>query len=155
MFKNQVQDLFKKAGWKEGRNLKSKFDNLSRFSELPLFLKQFLYEYGDLQVHTFKSSPEEVTATLDLTLHKTWAKDNALIDESSYYGGMKTFAIGYYDLDHAPCVCDEDGRVYVLSDAPTMISEVFKEGIEKIIMEDYENVKEWHFDVKEWKEQRF
>lgn len=154
-FKKEVQDLFKKAGWHEGRNLQAKFDGLAKFNQYPDFLKEFLYEYGDLSVETFRATPDEVIGILNLSLHKTWAKDNALVNESSYYGGMKTFAIGYYDLDHATCVCDADGKVYVLSDAPTMIAENFQEGIEKIIMEDYENVKEWHFDVKEWKEERF
>ncbi len=36
-----------------------------------------------------------------------------------------------------------------------MLSDNFKDGIEKIISENYSDTKEWHPDVKEWKEERY
>lgn len=151
-FIEEVQQRFAKAGWYEGRNIKEEFETLPRFDEFPDFLKEFLYEYGGLKVETATKYSKGI---LDLTKHKSWVKDNALIDDSSYYGGMKTFGIGDYHLDSAYCLCDEQGRVYMISNAPTIMSEDFVEGIEKVIMEDYSNTKEWHFHVKEWKEERF
>ena len=151
-FKKEVQELFAKSGWYEGRNIKEEYDNLPRFDELPGFLKEFFYEYGGL-IETYKHQPNEVTGVLDLT--SDWAKEKITVDDTFYYGGGKVYGIGYYDLDNAVCYCNEEGRVFMISDAPTIMSEDFKEGVEKVIMEDYSNTKEWHFDAKEWKEEKF
>jgi hypothetical protein len=153
-FKKEVAQLFAKAGWYTGRNLKAKYDKISHFHELPSFLKEFLYEYGDLKIETYKYHPEDVTGVLDLTLHEKWSESFPL-HQISPYGNMKTYSIGYYALDNAICECDDKGGIYMMSDAPTLMSENFIEGIEKVIMEDYTNTLEWHFDVKQWKEERF
>ena len=52
MFREEVQEQFKKAGWFEGRNIKRTLEKVKNFDKLPLFLKEFLYEYGDLEVKT-------------------------------------------------------------------------------------------------------
>jgi len=49
-FKKNVQEQFKKAGWFEGRNVKDKVDAIPRLNEFPQIAKDFLYEYGDLEV---------------------------------------------------------------------------------------------------------
>lgn len=54
-FKKEVEELFKKAGWYKGRNVKQKFDTIPRFQE-------FLYEYGNLGLETHKEDSNEPTA---------------------------------------------------------------------------------------------
>ena len=65
-FRKEVEEQFKKAGWFEGRNISEKFDAIPRFNEFPDFVKEFLYEYGDLEIETFKYEENDVTAYLDL-----------------------------------------------------------------------------------------
>lgn len=154
-FKEEVELLLKNAGWFENRDIKSEYDTLTGFDELPSFLKEFLYKYGNLKITTHKYDPSEVNATLDLSIHKRLSKSNQLKRDGSFYSIPNLYTIGYYDLDNASCVCDDEGQVYMLSDAPTLMSSDFKEGIEKILMEDYSNTKEWHYDVEEWKEDEY
>lgn len=153
-FKKEVQELLEIAGWYKGRNLSSYYNALPRFNELPSFLKQFFYEYGNLKVETYKYEPDEVTAVLDLS--SDWFKEKVSITDSSFFGGQKMFAVGYYDLDNAVCECDKHGNVYIVGDAPIIISDNFQEGIERIIMEDYSDIKKWwHYDIKRWKEEEY
>ena len=49
-FIEKVQNQFVEAGWKEGRNVYAKYKNGLRIEEFPLFMQNFLKEYGDLTV---------------------------------------------------------------------------------------------------------
>lgn len=152
-FKKEVQELFKKAGWYEGRNVKEVFDKVSRFNEYPELLKEFLYEYGDLKVET---DTEFAKGILDFTVVSSgFYEIEESLDNPRYYGNIITFPLADYHLDSASLECDSEGRVYMVGDFPTLMSEDFKTGIEKAIMEDYSDTKEWHPDVKEWKEEPY
>ncbi|MEP0263113.1 SUKH-3 domain-containing protein [Dokdonia sp.] len=150
-FRQEVQELFEKAGWHEDRNVKSVFDSIPRFNEFPEFLKEFLYEYGNLEVETYKYSEEDVTAHLNLKAINTGIyKINNYLDNPRYYGNMITFPIADYHLDVTTLECDLEGNIYMSGDYPCLVSNDFKEGIEKVIMEDYSNTFEWHPEKKIW-----
>ncbi len=49
-FEQNIQTQFKKAGWIEGQKQKAYYNSLSQVKEFPSFLKEFLYEYGNIVV---------------------------------------------------------------------------------------------------------
>ena len=151
-FKKEVQDLFREAGWYPGRDVKEKFNNIHRIEEFPDFVKEFLYEYGDLEVKTYKESDEDAEGTLNFkALCLGYFKiDNYLNSFAGYGEGIKTFPIAYYDLDNAALECDAEGKIYMSSDFPNLMSENFIEGIEKVIMEDYTNTVFWDESENKW-----
>ncbi len=154
-FQKHIQAQFKKAGWIEGRNEKNDYNSIPKFDNLPSFLKEFLYQYGNLKVETISLTSNEPIAILDLTIHKEWAKIDGLVEEGLDYNLGKLYTIGLYRMDSAHYVCDSSGKVFQIGDVQVKMSDSFKEGIEKIISEDYSDTKEWHPDVKEWKEERY
>ncbi len=154
-FEPHIQAQFKKAGWVEGKSQKAFYDALPKFETLPSFLKEFLYEYGNLAIETFPITPGGVTGTLDMTVHKIWAEIDELIEDGSEYNLGNLYAIGQYAINSACYFCDDSGKVFQMGDIQVKISDNFKEGIEKIISEDYSDTKEWHPEVKEWKEERY
>ncbi len=90
--KEEVENRFKKAGWFPGRNIESKFNSISKLDTYPNFAKEFLKQYGDLNVETNISTGK---IYLDFTpIFSGFFKPNSLI-ENSPYGGMKTYAIAY------------------------------------------------------------
>lgn len=154
-FKKEVQELFEKAGWYEGRNVKSVYKKISRFDEYPEFIKEFLYEYGNLKVKTETQFSE---AFLDFRILPQQRYDlGSFLDfpRSDFGNELYTFPIAYYHLDVSLLQCDSKGKVYMAGDFPTLVSEDFKTGIEKVLMEDYSNTKEWHPDIQEWKEEQY
>jgi len=150
-FKKEVEELLKKAGWYKGRNVKQKFDAIPRFQEFPTFLKEFLYEYGDLNIETYKHKNDRIVAHLDTkALLKGYFDIDAYLDTPSKFNNIMTFPIGYYLLDTAVMECDMEGRIYMTSDFPALMSNDFKTGIQKVIMEDYSNTLEWNPEKKIW-----
>ena len=154
-FEPHIQAQFKKAGWVEGKSQKAFYDALPKFETLPSFLKEFLYEYGNLEVETLPITPGGVTGTLDMTVHKEWAKINEFIEDGAEYNLGNLYAIGLYEIDSAYFVCDDSGSIFKIGDVQTQISDNFKKGIIKIISEDYSDTKHWHPDVKEWKDEKY
>ena len=153
-FKKEVQELFKKAGWYEGRREKEVFDKIAGLNEYREFLKEFLYEYGNLKVETYKYNSTDVTAYIDFTaIPRGFYSIENTLSKLRYYGNIITFPMADYHLDSTTMECDSQGRVYMAGDYVCLVSEDFKIGVEKIIMEDYSDTKEWHPDVKEWKEE--
>lgn len=153
-FKKEVQELFKKAGWYEGRSVKQKFDAIPRFQEFPDFLKEFLYEYGDLMIETHKYEDDDVTAHLNTkSLLEGYFKINSYLDNPSPYNNEMIFPIAYYHLDVTIMECDLEGKIYMSGDFPALISNNFKEGIEKVIMEDYSDTLQWNPKKKIWVEE--
>jgi hypothetical protein len=156
-FSNKVQEIFKKAGWYPGRNVQEKFDAVPRFNEFPEFVKEFLYEYGDLNVETSTGEDSDVTGTLNLgALISGYFLIDDYLDENASFGiDLKTFPIGDYDLDNAAMECDLDGNIYMSSDFPNHMSSSFQEGIEKVILEDYQDAAVWDVETKQWRTDRF
>lgn len=152
-FRKEVQEILKKAGWYSGRDVRDKFNDIYHFEEFPEFLKEFLYEYGDLVIET---QTEFAKGTLDLKAITSGFFSLDDLNTKAFYGkDLITYPIGYYSLDNTVLECDLEGRVYMDGDFPTLMSEDFKEGIEKVIMEDYSNTKEWHPNIKEWRKEKY
>jgi len=150
-FNSKVQKYFENVGWHEGRNIKSKFDKVKGFNKLPQFLKDFLYEYGDLEVETHKYNKNDVTGIMNFkALTKGIYKLDGYLSKPRPYGNVFTFPIAYYDLENASLECDADGKIYMVGDYECLVSNDFKTGIEKVIMEDYSDTLEWNPETKQW-----
>ena len=80
-------------------------------------------------------------------------KINSYLDSPSPYGNILTFPIAYYHLDVTIMECDAEGKIYMSGDFPALISTDFKEGIEKVIMEDYSDTLQWNPKKKIWIEE--
>jgi len=150
-FKEKVREQFTKAGWYEGRNIANENLKTKDFEKLPLFLQGFLNEYGNLKVNTALG---DFSGLLDLTLYN---EGNYLIEEflnkAAWFGHYLTiFPIGHYREDNAMVACDISGRIYTDCDFPAHISDNLITGIEKVILEDYSDIRYWDEDVKEWSE---
>jgi SUKH-3 immunity protein len=150
-FRKEVQEQFRKAGWHLGRSVKEKFDAIPRFNEFPQLAKEFLYEYGDLEVEMLGQHVTGILNTKALLL-KYYKIDNYLTNKR-YYGDIMTFPLAYYDLDNAAMECDANGKIYISSDGPNLMSNNFKEGIERVIMEDYSNVFWWDDEKQKWSQE--
>ncbi|GGB80263.1 hypothetical protein GCM10007424_20470 [Flavobacterium suaedae] len=147
-FKTEVQKQFEKAGWFEGRNMKSAFEKLDGFEKFPDFLKEFLYEYGDLIVKTIPTFEGAVMNFKALT--EGGYSINEYLSKPAYYGGKYTFPIAYYPLDNTTLECDAEGRIYMAGDFPCLVSNDFIAGIEKVIMEDYSDTLVWNPETNQW-----
>jgi hypothetical protein len=148
MFIKEVQDQFIKAGWYEGRTVQRNFNKIKNFDRCPLFLQEFLYEYGNLEVKTLIDSN---AGLLDFKIlaKKRYSIANCL-KMPRYYGNVYTIPFAFYYLDGATIECDLEGRVYMSGEIPCLISNDFKTGIEKIIMEDYTDIFQWDPENNEW-----
>ncbi|WP_196886117.1 SUKH-3 domain-containing protein [Aureivirga sp. CE67] len=151
-FRKGVDKMFRKAGWYPGRNVQKKFDKLKNFEKLPDFLKEFLYEYGDLRVKTMPVFGDDFVATWHLTFYlfksinfKTYSNKYA-----SYGNDLITYPLGYYDMDRSVVECDKDGRIYMVGETIVLLSDNFYEGLSKIICEDYSDILYWDFEKKSW-----
>ena len=147
-FREEVQEQFKKAGWYPGRNVKDKFDAIPRFNEFPQIAKDFLYEYGDLEVEMLSNNVVGIFNTKALPMG--YYKIENYLDKPRYYGNKITFPLADYHLDCAAIECDAEGRIYVSSDGPNLMSEDFIEGIERVIMEDYSEAFWWDDENGKW-----
>ena len=72
------------------------------------------------------------------------------LKKSRNYGNIYTFPIADYPLEAATLECDLEGRIYLAGDFPCLVSNNFKTGIEKVILEDYTNTKQWNPEIKKW-----
>ena len=148
MFRKEVQEKFQKAGWFEGRDVKSVFDKINGFDKFPEFLKEFFYEYGDLDVKTLTKYSD---GNMDFkAITKGIYKLDGYLSKMRHYGNVFTFPIAYYPLENASLECDAEGRVYMVGDYECLVSNDFKTGIEKVIMEDYSDTLEWNPETKQW-----
>jgi SUKH-3 immunity protein len=150
-FRKEVQEQFRKAGWYLGRSVKEKFDSIPRFNEFPQMAKDFLYEYGDLEVEVRGKYVTGILNTKALILG--YYKINEYLDSKNYYGNVFTFPLADYHLDSAAMECDAQGRIYMSSDGPNLMSNNFKEGIERVIMEDYSDAFWWDDEKQKWSQE--
>jgi hypothetical protein len=147
-FRKEVQEQFKKAGWYEGRNLLKRYHKINKFNELPSFLQEFLCGYGGLLVET--NDPNNTfSGTLNL---KRKLKIKSYLLRPSLEGNVITFPIGYYQNPHDPGAveCDKTGAIYLIGEFPAKFETNFKEGIEKIMMEDHSDSLSWDEQNKVW-----
>lgn len=56
-FQKNIQEQFIKARWYENRDVSSLYENsnILRYQNFPSLLKEFLSEYGNLEVEDYKS----------------------------------------------------------------------------------------------------
>ena len=109
MFKKEVQKKFEEAGWFEGRNIKPAFEKLKGFEKFPDFLKEFLYEYGDLIVKTI---PTFEGAVMNFkALNQGYFQVDKYLSKPAHYGGKYTFPIAYYPLENSVLECDTEGYI--------------------------------------------
>jgi SUKH-3 immunity protein len=153
-FKKEVEDLLRKAGWYPGRSVKEKFDAIPRFNEFPQIAKDFLYEYGDLEIKTHMRTPDDAIGVINTkALLLGYYKINNYLANRRYYGNVMTFPLADYRLDSAAMECDAEGRIYMSSDGPNLMSNNFIEGIERVIMEDYSDVFWWDDEKQKWSQE--
>ncbi len=137
-FTEKVQEQFRKAGWKENRNVQKKYEDaeILRFEDYPDFLKKFLYEYGDLIVLDAKSYKSEVVNKLKIGVEYAGYEDEEDYNDDIDIIGKMLFPFAFYDPDCYMIACDSDGKVYMLGDYIFRISDNFKEGIEILVTDD-------------------
>jgi SUKH-3 immunity protein len=150
-FRKEVQEQFKNAGWFPDRNVKETFDTISGFNEFPTIAKDFLYEYGDLEVEMLGKNVTGIFNTQS-SLLKQYNIENYL-NKKRYYGHIISLPLAYYDLDNATIECDAEGKIYVSSDGPNLMSNNFIEGIERVIMEDYSEAYWWDDEKQKWSQE--
>lgn len=138
-FKEKVQKQFEKAGWKKNRNVKEKYEKekILRFDEFPQFLKDFLYEYGDLTIEVIKPFESKVNIELNLGLEYAGYEDLEDYDDDINIIGMMLYPFASYYPDCPMIACDEDGKIYMLGDYTYRISDTFEEGIEILVNYDW------------------
>lgn len=134
-FTEKVQKQFELAGWKKNRNIKEKYENakILRFNEFPQFLKDFLYEYGDLTIDVIKSFESNVISKINFGVEYAGYEDLEDYDDDINMIGKILFPFASHNTDTPMIACDEDGKVYMLGDYVFRISDTFKEGIEILV----------------------
>lgn len=148
-FKEEVQKKFEKAGWYNGRNISSMVNKLKGINECPELVINFLNEYGNLEIVT---ETKYAKSTLNFKMPFNGWFEN-MVQKDLYFINRNAFPLGYYEADHAILYTDNDGKIYMGGDFPTLMSNDFKTGIEKVIMEDYSNTLEWNPETKQWVEE--
>ena len=153
-FTNKVQKQFKEAGWKSGRNVISEYDpNFT--NAIPDFLKEFLREYGNLEIEESKTQETKVINKLFIS-PKRIGVSSSEVDGFKYVTEIilkELYEFAYFYPDNYYIACDEDGKVYMLGDYVFLRSDNFKEGIEKIVMDDWSGSLELDEETGEWKEE--
>lgn len=155
-FEEKIQKQFKKAGWFEGRDLESAYENANilRFTNFPQFLKDFLKEYGNLEIEDCKNYQSNVTNVLKLGVaYAGYDKDEYYKQDFAIHG-KTLYPFGYFYPDSYMIACDEAGSVYMLGDYTFLRSSTFKEGIEKLLADDWSGSLEYDEENNVWKSSR-
>jgi SUKH-3 immunity protein len=149
-FIKEVHQRFIEAGWKPQRNVLESYKAVYKFEEFPQFLKSFLKEYGDLTVLDCK--PHKSDVVNELRLDVDYAAD---FDQEDYDYNVKLlgkpvypFALAY--PDGYRIACDADGKVYMLGDYTFLRADNFKEGIEKLLLDDWKGSLELNEKTGKW-----
>jgi len=155
-FAGNVKIQFEKAGWFPNRHIKKENSQIKDFEKLPKFLKDFLNEYGNLSIETFNPNDEtsNFTGTFDLTRYNQGhITISEFFKEKSWFGhDLYLFFIGHYVEENARIFCDEKDNVYAGGDYPGHISDDFQTGIEKVILEDPNDLFYWDEQNSQWSE---
>lgn len=151
-FTEKVQKQFKKAGWHQGRNTISRYENadILRYTDFPLFLKNFLKEYGDLKVEDCKPYESNVTNILKLGVPYAGYDKDEYYEEDLMLHGKLLYPFGFFHPDCYMIACDDKGKIYMLGDYTFLRSETFKEGIEKLLIDDWSGTLEFYEEEKKW-----
>ncbi len=91
--------------------------------------------------------------TLNLKeISKKRLKIKSYLEKPSLKNNVLTFPVGFYQNSHDNGIveCDQFGTIYLMGEFPIIVSKNFKNGIEKIIIEDYSDTFEWNPVNKTW-----
>ena len=138
-FTEKVQKQFELAGWKKNRNIEEKYNNANilRFDEFPQFLKDFLYEYGDLTVDVVKSVGSKVNSKIKLGVEYAGYEELEYYDDDIKIMREMLFPFAFHNTDTPMIACDKKGKIYMLGDYTYRISDTFHEGIEILVTDDW------------------
>jgi hypothetical protein len=152
-FGEKIQKQFKKAGWFEERNIAATYENANilRYTDFPQFLKDFLKEYGNLEIEDCKNYQSNVTNVLKLGVaYAGYDKDEYYEQDFAVYGKI-LYPFGYFYPDGYMIACDETGNIYMLGDYTFLRSNNFKKGIEKLLFDDWSGSLEYDEENNVWK----
>ena len=111
-FKKNIQEQFKKAGWYQGRNVKRLFESkIKNFEQLPIHVKEFHINYGNLLIEDCKPYKSDVINTLNTDIQYV---ENIIEDRFPF--SKRLFRIGYYYPDHYMVFTDNEKNIYLVGD---------------------------------------
>jgi hypothetical protein len=136
-FSKDIKELFRKAGWFYGRNVKGEYR--LPLNNYPTFATLFLDEYANL---TTKCVTLDYTPVInELEIIPELAEPEYLEDGLyPYYASLvkkPLFSIGYESSSSLIC-CDNEERVYMIHDGIYFRGRNLYEGITNIMRSDWE-----------------
>ena len=137
-FTDRVQEQFAEAGWIERRNILEKYDK-DFIKKAPKFLKEFLKEFGDLDVSDAKSYKSNVTNRLEIKNRHVLliSEDKNELDYLFPIIGKEIYLFAFFHPDGYYIGCDSDGKIYMIGDYTFHIANSSEEGIEILIKDDW------------------
>lgn len=146
IFKEKVQDQFRKAGWFEGRDVQGEFENkIKNFASLPAHLREFLKSYGNLLTEDCKPYESEVVNTLNTDVAYI---ENSILKNRPFSDVI--YKVGYWYPDHYFVYTDNIGTIYLVGDCYFKLNDSFEKGIENIIEDDWDSSLEWNPETRQW-----
>lgn len=138
-FQENIQEQFIKAGWYENRDVSSLYENsnILRYQNFPSLLKEFLSEYGNLEVEDCKTRQSRVRNLLQISLDYAGFEDDEDYDENFDISGILFYPFAYFFPDCYMVACDKNGKVYLLGEEIFLISKDLKSGIQNLLLDDY------------------
>lgn len=134
-FSEEIKVHLKNMGWYKGRKDNSQIDYMNE-NNYPEFIKQFIIEYGNLEIKDYRERNEEVVDNvLSLNILKSEGINGVTGDYSEFFN-RKLYPIGYFLPESYDVSIDERGYVYLIGEYCYCCgNEIFK-GIENIIRMD-------------------
>ena len=149
-FTDKIQQKFKEAGWRSHRDVSSKYNTTKKIDEFPQFLKDFLFEYGELTVSEVKKYESDITNKLIINPNLAEYKDDSLYAFYKTLFGKDIYPFANFEPDGYRIGCDADGKVYMLGDYYFIIGDTFQKGIENLITDNWNESFEFDEETKEW-----
>lgn len=124
-------------GWEENRRT-NKFDAFMENNNYPEFIREFVREFGGLQVKDLDKEghlKDRYRTNLDLFESDGMGADSVAEDWSLDLG-RKLYVVGLYSPENFDIAIDENGAVYFLGQELWCVGKNLYEGIESIIRFD-------------------
>ncbi|MCT3899932.1 SUKH-3 domain-containing protein [Elizabethkingia anophelis] len=136
-FSDKAQQLLKKAGWYEGRNIPLE-DLKLPYDDYPQHVISFLQKFGNLEgdceVNILPNSLSVNTFFLYPEMDKGELKGDNYYPYYQSVINNKLYPIGAYLPDGYYICCDADGRVYKIGEYCFYVGGDLYEGIENILL---------------------
>jgi hypothetical protein len=149
IFTKEVENLFRNAGWFPGRDVSAQMNYPK--DNYPEFLKEFLSEYGLLCVSSVMI--QEMISSNILTINPQEGREEY---KDGYFEifhedtGIELFGFGYYEPDGYDVAADVNGRVYMIGDMALYRGKNLIEGIENILMLQWNKCLKQELDTDKW-----